>query len=223
MRKNRVVLSAALVLAIGLWGAPSAFGAAPVVLSEAQLAAALLPGAKVPGGGWTTAAAGVIESRPWALANDIENGWCGGATDAYAAGELQVAATAEATLAKTVAPDEPIWFLWTKAYSFPDVARAKSFLVNVQAAALDCDGWVLDGEPVNGVSAETVAIPKIPLAVRTTISGDGVTATENYLYVRVANNVVVTHTRVVPTDDALALSIAQRSTKRLKKAVKAAA
>ena len=72
-------------------------------------------------------------------------------------------------------------------------------------------------------SAETVAIPKIPLAVRTTISGDGVTATENYLYVRVANNVVVTHTRVVPTDDALALSIAQRSTKRLKKAVKAAA
>ncbi len=222
---KRMTVVAAFV-ALALLGASPASAAPAVVLDEAELAAALLTAATVPGGGWAAADPGVLESRPHALANDIEGGWCDGATDAYGAGELQVAATAESTLAKAGAPDGPTWFLWTKAYSFPDKARAKSFMESVAAAEASCDSWVLDGEPVNGVSAEVVAIPTIgnqSLALRTTTVGDGVSATQDYVYVRILNNVVVTHTRIDPSDDALVVSIAQASRKALKKAVKAAA
>ncbi len=221
---KRIALFTALV-AFGLLGAAPASATPYIVLDEARLAAALLTPTTAPGAGWTPAAPGVIESRPWALANDIEGGWCGGATDAYGAGELQVGATAATILAKVVAPDEPTWFIWTKAYSFPDKVRAKSFLTNVADAEASCDSWVLDGEPVNGVSADVVTTPTIgnqSLALRTTTVGDGVSESRSYVYVRIRNNVVVTHTRIVPPDDALVISIAKRSAKALKKAVKAA-
>lgn len=220
----RAACSVVLVGVVVLCATP--VSAVPIaVLDEAELGAGLLVPTAVPGGGWSDADPGVVESRPRVLANDVEDGWCGGATDAYGAGELQVAATAESTLAKSVAPDEPVWFLWTKAYSFPDVARAQSFLASVVAAEEACDSWVLDGEPVNGVSADVVTAPAIgndTLAYRTTIVGDGVSATEDYVYVRLRNNVVVTHTRIVPADDALVLSIARAAKKSLKKAVRAA-
>ncbi len=222
---KRVIALAVLVVVV-MAGATPAFAAPPVVLTETELTAGLLAPTAVPGGGWTPAAPGVLESRPWAQANDIEGGWCDGGTDAYAAGELQVAATAQATLAKSVAPDEPTWFIWTKAYSFPDVGRAKSFLETVVAAEAFCESWVLSGEPINGVSAEAVPIVAIGnqrLALRTTTSGDGVSETQDYVYVRIRNNVVVTHTRISPPDDSLVVSIAKRSAKALKKAVKAAA
>ena len=201
--------------------------AAPVVvLDEEQLASALLTPATARGPGWTAAEPDVIEREPRTLANDVEGGWCGGATDAYAAGELQVAATAETTLTKTVAPDEPLWFLWTKAYSFPDVARAKSFLETIAAAEGSCDSWVIEGEPVNGISVDPLGIPMVgneTLAFRATTAGDGVTEVRDYVYVRLRNNVVVTHTRILPPDDALVVRIARTARKSLKQAVKAAA
>ena len=215
----------AAFVAMAALGAVPASAAPVVVLDETELGAGLLTSVTAPGGGWVDAEPGVIESRPTALANDIEGGWCGGATDAYGAGELQVAATAEAILAKGAAPDEPTWFIWTKAYSFPDKSRATSFLTNVADAEASCDSWVLDGEPVNGVSADVVTIPTIgnqSLALRTTTVGDGVSETRNYVYVRIRNNVVVTHTRIIPPDDALIVSLAKRSAKVLKKAVRAA-
>lgn len=222
---KRIIVLAILIASV-MAGATPALAAPPVVLTEAELDTALLAPANTPGGAWTPAATGVLEPRPWALANDIEGGWCGGATDAYGAGELQVAATAETILARAGSPDEPTSFLWTKAYSFPDVGRAKSFLVDVAAARASCDSWVLDGEPVNGVTTDFVTIPAIGngrLVLRTTTSGDGVSEVRFYAYVRIRNNVVVTHTRLAPQDDELVLTIARRSTKALKKAVKAAA
>lgn len=219
------VVVAGMALAASTVARP-ALAAPPVVLDEAALAAGLLAPATMPEPGWVAADPGVVESRPVVQANDIEGGWCGGATDSYAAGELQVAATAASTLAKAAAPGEPTWFLWTKAFSFPDAARAKSFLANVGTAAASCDGWVLDGEPVNGVTAATIALPKIAnetLALRATTSGDGVSETRDYVYVRVRNNVVVTHTRILPPDDVLVRKIAKRSGKLLKQAVNTAA
>ena len=68
----------------------------------------------------------------------------------------------------------------------------------------------------------TPTIGNQSLALRTTTVGDGVSESRSYVYVRIRNNVVVTHTRIVPPDDALVISIAKRSAKALKKAVKAA-
>jgi hypothetical protein len=231
MRVFRVIVIGSAALTIGL-AAPAA--AAPVLLDDAQLTAAVLAPADVPGGGWTAAPGTVIESEPRTQANDIEGGWCGGATDGYAAGELHaVNGSATTILQKIAAPDEPYWFVWETLWSFGEsfgnspVTQAKNFVNTLQAAASECESWTTSGgEITNSISPEIIpfaAIGNQRFAVQLTTQGDGVSEITHVVYVRVKNNVVVIHTRILPADTTLLTKIVKKATKKLKQAAAAAA
>ena len=231
MRVLRVIVIGSATLTLAL-AAPAA--AAPVLLDDAQLAAAVLVPTDVPGGGWTAAPAGVIEPEPHTQANDIEGGWCGGATDSYVVGELHATAgTATTNLQRIVAPDEPYWFVWQTLRSFQEsfgnspVTQAKNFMNTMKGATVECDSWTTSGgEITNSISAAIepfAAIGNQRFALRITTSGDGVTAETDAVYVRVANNVVVIHTRILPNDPTLLKQIVKKATKKLKQAAAAAA
>jgi hypothetical protein len=229
MRVTRVLIIGTVALAVA-FAAPAA--AAPVVLSDAQLATAALAPADVPGGGWTAAPPGVLEPEPHTQANDIEGGWCGGATDAYAAGELRAAGSATTTLQKIVSPDQPYWFVWQSLRSFQEsfgnspVMQAKNFMNTMQAAATECESWeVSGGEIINSVSGAIVPFANLGnqrFAVEITTVGDGVSQATHAVYVRVKNNVVVIHTRILPPDSTLLKKIMKKATKKLKQAAAAA-
>ena len=229
MRMTRVLVIGTVAFAVA-FAAPAA--AAPVVLSDAQLATAALAPADVPDGGWAVAPAGVIEPEPHTQANDIEGGWCGGATDAYAAGELRAAGSATTILQKIVAPDQPYWFMWQSLRSFQEsfgnspVAQAKNFMNTMQTAATECESWLVSGgEITNSVSGAIVPFAKVGnerFAVEITSVGDGVSVVTHAVYVRVKNNVVVIHTRILPADPTLLKMIVKKATKNLKQTVAAA-
>ncbi len=230
MRVLRVMVIGTAALTIGL-AAPAA--AAPVLLDDAQLGAAVLAPEDVPGGDWTVAPDGVIESEPHTQLNDIEGGWCGGATDGYVAGELHaVNGAATTTLQKIASPDEPYWFVWQTLWSFTEsfgnsaVTQAKNFMKTMKTAAVECESWaVSSGELPNSVSGAIepfAAIGNQRFAVRITTTGDGVSEETNAVYVRVANNVVVIHTRILPADSTLLKQIVKKATKKLKAAAAAA-
>lgn len=226
-RGARVVIIGVVAFTLA-FAAPAAAPPVEVVLTEAQLTAAALAPADVPGGGWTAAPAGVIESEPHTQANDIEAGWCGGATDGYAAGELRVSAIATNTLQKIAAPDEPYWFIWQTLYTFQESfgnspsTQATNFLNTMQTAATECESWTtIGGEITNSVSGSIVpfaALGQQRFAVEITTFGDGVSEVTHAVYVRVANNVVVIHTRILPTDPTLLKKIVKKATKKLKQA-----
>ncbi|MEX0666322.1 MAG: hypothetical protein WD598_16330 [Acidimicrobiia bacterium] len=229
MRVLRMSVIGGAVFAVA-FAAPAA--AAPVVLTDVQLAAATLAGADVPGGGWAVAPAAVIEPEPHTQANDIEAGWCGGATDGYAAGELHAAGGATATLQKIVAADQPYWFIWESLHSFQEsfgnspVTQAKNFMNTMQTAATECESWIVIGgeipNSVSGAIAPFAAIGNQRFAVEITTNGDGVTETTHAVYVRVANNVIVIHTRILPTDPTLLKKIVKKATKKVRQAAAAA-
>jgi hypothetical protein len=229
MRLLRLIVMTSAALAIA-FATPAA--AAPTALSDTQLtAAALVPGA-APLNGWTAAPAGVLESEPHTQANDIAGGWCGGATDGFAAGELRAAGGASATLQKVVSPDEPNWFVWETLHSFQAafghsaVAEAKSFMHTMKVAVKDCASWQTSGgEITNSVSGALVPFSKVGnqrFAVKITTAGDGVTEQTNAVYVRAANNVVVVHTRILPVDLALLKKIVKKAVKKVQQAAAAA-
>lgn len=230
MRLLRVIVIGSVALTVGL-AAPAA--AAPVVMTGPQLVAALLAPDNVPGGGWTIAPADVIESEPHTQANDIEGGWCGGATDGYAAGELRAPAGVVTTLQKIVSPDEPYWFVWETLWTFQEsfgnspVTQAENFMNTMKGAAIECASWTTSGgeitNSISGAIEPFAAIGNQRFAVRITTSGDGVTEESDAVYVRVANNVVVIHTRILPTDSTLLKKIVKKATKKLKQAAAAAA
>jgi len=219
--------SVALALA---FASPAA--AAPVGLSDVQLTAAELTPGATPLAGWTAAPAGVLESEPHTQANDIVSGWCGGATDGFAAGELHAAGGASVTLQKVVAPDQPSWFVWETLHSFQAafghsaVAEAKSFMHTMKAAVTDCASWqTTGGEITNSVSGALVPFAKVGnqrFAVKITTAGDGVTEQTNAVYVRTANNVVVVHTRILPVDPVLLKKIVKKAVKKVQQAAAAA-
>jgi hypothetical protein len=204
-------------------------GAAPAPLDDADLEQAVLTPEEMPDEQWAEAAPGVIEPEPHTQANDIEGGWCGGATDGYAAGELHTTGSASTTLTKVVSPDEPYWFVWEQLRSFDEtadatsVAQAKSFIATIKAAVAECpDGWTVSGgEIINSVTPQVVPWPKVGnqrLAVELTTAGDGVTDTTHVVYVRVANNVLSIHSRILPPDESLLRKIVKRAAKLLKDA-----
>jgi hypothetical protein len=239
MRILRVAVIGIVVLTTGL-AAPAA--AAPVVLDEKQLEAALLRPSNLPDGGWTVAPPDVIEGEPGTQANGSTGGWCGGATDGYLAGEIDpTAGNARTTLQKVDAPDAPYWFVWETLWSFggssgvSPVAQAKSFMSTMQSAAGGCESWTTSGGEIpNSITPEVVpfvAIGDQRFAVQITTDGDGVTAYSDAVYVRVRNNVVVLHTRILPLDlephlnlDATLLpQIVKKATKQVKRTAAAAA
>jgi hypothetical protein len=174
----------------------------------------------------------VLEPEPHTQANDIEGGWCGGATDAYAAGELRAAGSATTTLQKIVASDEPYWFVWQSLRSFQEsfgnspVTQAKNFMNTMQTAATECESWMVSGgEIINAVSGAIVPFANVGnqrFAVEITTVGDGVSAVTHAVYVRVKNNVVVIHTRILPADATLLKQIVKKATKKLKQTAAAA-
>jgi hypothetical protein len=97
----------------------------------------------------------------------------------------------------------------------------------IQAATGDCTSWVTSGGEIpNSISGAVVpfaAIGQQRFAVEITTTGDGVSETTYAVYVRVANNVAVVHTRILPSDDTLLRKIVKKATKRLKQAAVAAA
>lgn len=229
MRSIRVLAVCGVSLAVGL-AAPAA--AAPaVILTDAQLAPAVLEPSDVAGGGWTAAAPGTLESEPHTQANDIEGGWCGGGTDGYGAGELHAAGSAATILTKVVAPDQPHWFVWETLYSFQPafgnsaVKMAKSFLKNAKTNATSCSSWMTAGEPINSATPAVVTFPRVGdqrVALGVTTAGDGVTEQTDVVYVRVSNNVAVVHTRILPPDGSLLKKIVKRAVKKLQQVAAAA-
>jgi len=198
-------------------------------LGDADLQAAALTPETIPDAGWAAAAAGTLESEPHTQANDIEGGWCGGATDGYTAGELHITGSAGTILTKVVTPDEPHWFIWEQLWSFDStndataVSQAKSFMATNKQVIGDCtQGWQTSGgEIINQITPEIVPWPKVGkqrLAVKLTTAGDGVTDTTYVVYVRIANNVLSIHSRILPPDDSLLKKIVKRATKLLKNA-----
>jgi len=232
-RGARVVITGVVALTVAFAAPAAAPPPVEVVLTEAQLTAAGLAPADVPDAGWAAAPAGIIEPEPHTQANDIEAGWCGGATDGYAAGELRAAAVATNTLQKIAAPDEPYWFIWQTLYTFQESfgnspsAQATNFLNTMQTAATECESWTtIGGEITNSISPAEVpfaALGQQRFAIEITTSGDGVSEVTHAVYVRVANNVVVIHTRILPTDPTLLKKIVKKATKKLKQAAAAAA
>jgi hypothetical protein len=231
--RGLMVIVGAIAVTVGLAAPAAAPPPVEVVLTEAQLNAATLLPTDVPGGGWDYAPAGVIEPEPHTQANDIESGWCGGATDGYAAGELRVSAIVTNTLQKIAAPGEPYWFIWQTNYTFQEAfgnsptAQATSFMNTMQTASTECTSWmVLGGEIPNSVEPASFTIAPIgqeSFAVQMTTFGDGVSEVTHAVYARVANNVAVVHTRILPADTTLLRKIAKKATKKLKQAAAAAA
>ncbi|MBM3672558.1 MAG: hypothetical protein FJW86_10330 [Actinobacteria bacterium] len=234
-RKGLLVIIGAIAVTVGLAAPAAAPPPVEVVLTEAQLDAATLLPAEVPGDpGWEDAPAGVLEPEPHTQANDIESGWCGGGTDGYAAGELRVSAVVTNTLQRRVSPDQPSWFIWQTNYTFQEAfgnsptAQATSFMTTMQTATTgDCTSWmVLGGEIPNSVEPTSITIAPIgqqSFAVQMTTFGDGVSDISHAVYARVANNVAVVHTRIFPADTTLLRKIAKKATKKLKQAAAAAA
>ncbi len=219
----------AVVVLVGLVIASLAFGdgaqAEPAPLDGPHLVAALLAPADVPGGGLATPSGAVIESEPHTQGNTATGGWCGGATDGSIADALHPSAGVIATLQKIAAPDQPYWFVWETLWSFEPssgisaVAAAKSFMKSMKAAATGCPSWTTSGgEITNSVSGKIVKLAKVGdqrFAVLITTSGDGVSERTNAVYVRIANNVVVIHDRILPPNGALLKKIVKAAVKKL--------
>ena len=227
MRRFRIV-SVVAVLCLAAVAEPAA--AAPVALGDADLAAAALTAETIPDDGWAAAPAGVIEPEPHTQANDIEGGWCGGATDGYTAGELHITGSASTTLQKVAAPDQPYWFVWQQLWSFDEafgnsaVKQAKSFIKTIKTVVGECpDGWQTSGgEITNSITPAVIPWPKVGkgrLAVELTTAGDGVTETTHVIYVRIANNVLSIHSRILPADETLLQQIVKQAAKQLKQAM----
>jgi len=229
MRMTRLLTAGAAALTIA-FAAPAS--AAPVELDDAQLAAAVLAPEDVPDEDWSPAAPDVIETQPRTQANDVEGGWCAGATDGSTAGELRAGGSATTTLTKAVAPDEPRWFIWETLWSFREsagntaVESAKSFLATTEAVVGECESWLDEsGEFPLTVAAEVVAFPRVGkqrLALRVTTSTEDFSNETSVVYVRVANNVAVIKTRILPPDSVLLTRIVKRAVKELKSAAAAA-
>jgi hypothetical protein len=224
-------MSTVLAIALAL-ASPAAAARPPVPLDDAQLAAAVLTGDDITDSDWGPADAGTIEPEPHTQANDIEGGWCGGATDAYAAGELHTSGTATTTLSKIPGPDEPYWFVWQSLRSFQEafgntaIKQAKNFMKTIKDAATSCPSWTTSGgEITNSISPATVPFPRSGgnqrLAFELTTAGDGVTETTYVVYVRAKNNVVSIHTRILPADADLLEAIVKRAVRKMKQAAAA--
>src|SRR5688500_1473300 len=230
----RRILIVSVIVTVVAGFAASPVAAAPVALGDADLAGAALTPDTIPDDGWAAAAPETIEGEPNTQANDIEGGWCGGATDGYTAGELHTTGSANTTLAKIVSPDEPYWFIWEQLWSFDEafgntsVAQAKSFIATTKAVINECStGWTTSGgEITNSITPAIIPWPRVGkqrLAVELTTAGDGVTETTYVVYVRIANNVLSIHSRILPPDQTLLKKIVKRATKQLKEAMAAAA
>jgi hypothetical protein len=228
MRTVRTAATIGVLVALA-FAAPA--GSAPAALDDAQLSEALLTPEDMPGGGWETPANEVFEPEPKTQANDIIGGWCGGATDGYAAGELQAAGAASGTLQRVADPEAPYWFSWESLHSFQPAfgssasAQAKSFMSTIETAATECESWTTSsGEITNTVSGAFVPFSKVGkqrFAVEITTSGDGVSEVTHAVYVRVKNHVVVVHTRILPTDTQLLTDIVKSAVGKVKRAVAA--
>jgi hypothetical protein len=228
MRTTGLVALTAVALVVGLVAPASA---AEVELTDAQLADAVLAPADVPDAGWESAPPDVIEPEPHTQANDIEGGWCGGATDGYTAGELRAGGSARATLTKVVSPDEPRWFIWETLWSFREsagttaVGSAKAFLATTRAVVEECPSWIDDnGEFLSTLTPEVVTFPRVGkkrLAFRVTTATEDFSNEASVVYVRVANQVAVIHTRILPPDSTLLTKIVKRAVRKLRAAAAA--
>jgi hypothetical protein len=84
---------------------------------------------------------------------------------------------------------------------------------------------VSGGEIINSVSGAIVPFANVGnqrFAVEITTVGDGVSEITHAVYVRVKNNVVVIHARILPADSTLLTKIVKKATKKLKQTAAAA-
>lgn len=195
------------------------------VLDDAQLAGAVLTPEEVPGDGWALATSDVSEGQPNTQARSAIPGWCGNLTDSDAADDRAVAGSAVTTLQRIPGPDDPYWFVWETLWSFSESGKrnatqeARAFLSAIQDGVDGCkeEGWVDFGGL--RLTPREIAFAKVGnqrIAFHVTTPIDGAVAEGFVVYVRVANNVVVVHARILPPDKALLTSIVKRAVKRLK-------
>ena len=125
-----------------------------------------------------------------------------------------------------MSPDEPYWFVWETLWSFQEsfghspVVQARNFMNTMKSAAVDCDSWVVSsGELPNSVSGAIEPFARVGnqrFAVEITTSGDGVSEVTHAVYVRLKNNVVVIHARILPPDPTLLQQIVKQGIQKLK-------